>query len=215
MIALFFVALVNFLLQPATAASIAREPIPTVCDQYEPLYDSIYRDLELYRRNGGITPRLMDATIKLHSAGNREKGLAVAFYRGGVYVISNTRHINLKPFGHHVSLWVAYLLVMQHLAATHPTALPDVEFVWHTIDRPVRLTVNTTAAAADGGSSSSRSGGRGGVGGGSAGGVNYPVLRFGKSAAHPDILVPNFHFYMKRYQSAYLDRMAARNMQRP
>eukprot|EP00198_Chlamydomonas_reinhardtii_P010028 XP_001699365.1 predicted protein [Chlamydomonas reinhardtii] len=36
---------------------------------------------------------------------------------------------------------------------------------------------------------------------------NYPVFRFGKSAAHPDILIPNFHFYMKAYQRKFLDKI--------
>ncbi|KXZ41246.1 hypothetical protein GPECTOR_608g690 [Gonium pectorale] len=165
--------------------------LPEECEQYAPLYESIDRDLELFKRTGGITPRLMAKTIKLHSAGNKEKGLAVAFYNGRVFVISNTREIDLGRFGHHVSLWVAYLRAMLHLEETHGSALPNVEFVWHTIDRPTRL-INT-----------------------SAGGVNYPVLRFGKSAAHPDILVPNFHFYQKLYQTAYLDAMPARAAARP
>lgn len=64
-----------------------------------------------------------------------------------------------------VTLWTAYLKVMLDLQQRFGAHLPNAEFVWHTIDRPVRLT-NASAGARD----------------------NYPVFRFGKSAAHPDIL---------------------------
>ncbi|KAG2441465.1 hypothetical protein HXX76_003087 [Chlamydomonas incerta] len=176
---------------PATARYKAKPP-PKYCDKYEALYKSIDRDLELYRSNGGITPELMARTLSLHTAGNREKGLGVAIYNGRVYVIDNGRRMKLKTFGHHVTLWTAYLKVVTDLAARFGPHLPNVEFVWHTIDRPVRLT-NASAGAAD----------------------NYPVFRFGKSAAHPDILIPNFHFYMKAYQRKFLDRIDAFNRQVP
>ncbi|GIL74228.1 hypothetical protein Vretimale_1982 [Volvox reticuliferus] len=165
--------------------------LPEVCDEYEPLYASITRDLDIYKRNGGISANLIYRTMVLHSAGYREKGLAVAIYHGKVYVISNTRGINLKRFGHHVTLWVAYLKVLLDLEVKYGSTLPNVEFVWHTIDRPIRL-ANTTA-----------------------GGENFPVFRFCKSAVHPDILVPNFHFYMKRYQTDFLDRIPDFNAKVP
>ncbi|KAG2485476.1 hypothetical protein HYH03_015751 [Edaphochlamys debaryana] len=169
------------------------DPIPKVCSNYEPVYRSIDRDLGFFKRMGGITPRLMAATIKMHTAHNREKGLAVAIYHGRVYVISDrkTSPMFLKPFGHHVTLWVAYLKVIMDLASRYGPALPNVEFVWHTIDRPVRL-----ANASEGA-------------------INYPVFRFGKSPAHPDILIPNFHFYMKGYQSKYIDRIPSRYKDSP
>jgi hypothetical protein len=42
-------------------------------------------------------------STQLASAGYREKGLAVAIYHGKVYVISNSKGMNLTRFGHHVS----------------------------------------------------------------------------------------------------------------
>ncbi|PNW71171.1 hypothetical protein CHLRE_16g694750v5 [Chlamydomonas reinhardtii] len=178
-------------LPPATARYQAKPP-PEFCDQYEAVYKSIDQDLELYRNNGGITPELMARTMSLHTAGNREKGLAVGFYNGRVYVIDTVRRMKLKPFGHHVTLWTAYLKVMLDLQQRFGAHLPNAEFVWHTIDRPVRLT-NASAGARD----------------------NYPVFRFGKSAAHPDILIPNFHFYMKAYQRKFLDKIKAFNRDTP
>lgn len=49
--------------------------------------------------------------------------------------------------------------------------VPDVQFVIHSVDRPLVLRFS----------------------GGNA--TNYPYMRFCKSDAHPDILIPNFHFY--------------------
>ncbi len=56
-------------LHPAAtaAARYTAKPPPRSCDKYEAVYKSIDRDLELYRRNGGITPKLMARTLSLHT----------------------------------------------------------------------------------------------------------------------------------------------------
>ncbi|EFJ49904.1 hypothetical protein VOLCADRAFT_89378 [Volvox carteri f. nagariensis] len=191
MLPLPITALAHLLLGHLLLTTAIAGRLPDVCDNYEPLYASIHRDLDIYKRNAGISPNLIYRTMVLHSAGYREKGLAVAVYRGKVYIISNTRSISLKRFGHHVALWVAYIKVLLDLEEKYGSYLPDVEFVWHTIDRPIRL-VNTTP-----------------------GGENFPVFRFCKSVVHPDILVPNFHFYMKPYQREFLDRIPHFNAEVP
>lgn len=55
------------------------------------------------------------------------------------------------------------------------------DFVLSTIDRPLGFILN-------------------------ASGKDEPVLRFCKGDNHADILIPIFHFYMKRYDTEILER---------
>lgn len=197
------------------AGSTPPGQLPGHCRQYAPLYASIDRDLALYRAMGGISQALVYHTMRQGTVAYREKGLAIGIYNGRVYVISKRAPADIKRFGHHILLWVSYLKVLLDLEDKYGSALPNVEFVLMTNDRPTRLTNCTrgynpkgvAASPGDGSSSDSafvtnpRNPCRGRPG------INYPVFRFGKSPSNPDILVPIFHFNMQRYQSAYLDRI--------
>lgn len=146
---------------------------PEQCGNYRALFDNIDRDLQPWNETG-ITRKLLQITIRDHASLKRsphsQKGFAVGFVNGVAVLL---REPELRWVGHHVAIWIVYMQALLQLQRQLGSLIPNVEFVISTVDRPLRLLSNSTATP------------------------NQPVLRFCKTDSHPDILIPDFHFYVK------------------
>ncbi|KAG2432507.1 hypothetical protein HXX76_008852 [Chlamydomonas incerta] len=130
-------------------------------------------------------------------------GMPIGFFGGRAYLLMKP---DWKSLSHHAKLHVAYLRMMAHLEVSFGAAIPDVVLVVSSSDTPRYVSprlVNVSSPqpqlppARDGGAVSKAM----------AGFVPgpYPVAGICKSDFWPDLLlIPNFHFHMKLYDSTAL-----------
>lgn len=134
------------------------------CSSYADLYRTIDADLSVWTGNGGnMSEKLLRSTVLHFTVAKLQKGIGFAIYDGALYIISTSPTLEIKRFGHHVMVWVVYLRVLQDLVQRYGKALPNVEMVMQSTDRPIMLRQEKRR--------------------------NFPVLRFCKTPAHTDILV--------------------------
>uniref|UniRef100_A0A7S0WR46 Glycosyl transferase CAP10 domain-containing protein n=1 Tax=Chlamydomonas leiostraca TaxID=1034604 RepID=A0A7S0WR46_9CHLO len=158
------------------------------CDTLSPLYENIQADLAPWKESG-ISMELQHATFAHHTARKMgQKGIAVGF-KGGVAYVTDEPKFTLA-LGHHVGLFIVYLKVMALQERLFGKHMPDVEFVISTVDRPLSLALEE--------------------------GKQYePVMRFCKTDAHSDILIPNFHSYIEQYTGGLAPQLDSLNRQFP
>ncbi|KAG2454068.1 hypothetical protein HYH02_001109 [Chlamydomonas schloesseri] len=169
------------------------------CKNYEVTYEQIEHDLAIHRQLGTHYNSTRYAIKWLH----RRNGMPIGFFGGRAYLLMKP---DWKNLAHHAKLHVAYMRMMVHLEETFGRAIPDVVLVVSSADIPRYVSprlVNVSSPepqlppTRDSGSGSKTL----------AGFVPgpYPVAGICKSDFWPDmLLIPNFHFHMKLYDSVSL-----------
>ena len=156
------------------------------CSRYSALLSNIDADLSRWKGDG-IPLRLMQQMIDRHTPrkGSRpaqgDSGFAAGFWKGKAYLLDVP---DINRTGHHATLMFVYLRMLLHLERVF--AMPDVDFVINTIDRPLGLNLPPSSS-------------------------DEPVFRFCKGDSHADILIPNFHFHMKKYDDDLLSHVLENN----